>query len=258
MIWTVLGHFLRRLDQRVVVENCDDRDVLIKEMKLAKEKIIVSRGAGVDVECFQPLPPPESGAPIVLFASRMLGIKGIKEFVSAANLLRRRGVAGRFVLAGGTDPVNPSCVPRQQLLDWQAAGIVEWWGHQEDMKEVFRQASIVCLPSHGGEGIPRVLMEAAASGRAIVTTDVPGCREIVRHETNGLVVEPKNVFALTEAIRRLLDDPALRLKMGNQGREIAVNEFSQKAVIAETLDLYQILLHSGSLTMPHRTAKAFD
>src|SRR5260370_15270243 len=136
----------------------------------------------------------------------MLWIKGVKEFVEAAKLLRAKGVIARFVLAGDTDTNNPSCVPRKQLLEWQDSGIVEWWGHQRDMPQVFKQANLVCLPSHGGEGVPKVLMEAAACGRAIVTTDVPGCREIVRQGVNGFIVPPGDALALTGAIEHLLND----------------------------------------------------
>jgi glycosyltransferase involved in cell wall biosynthesis len=166
--------------------------------------------------------------------------------VDAARLLRTRGVPARFVLAGDSDPKNPSCVPRQQLSDWHNSGNVEWWGHQEDMPALFRRANLVCLPSHGGEGIPKVLMEAAASGRAIVTTDVPGCRDVVQQGTNGLLVGPQNPSALAEAIEKLLKDPALRHQMGENSRQIALRSFSEDAIIRETLDLYRSLLTTAA------------
>src|SRR5579864_7943622 len=123
------------------------------------------------------------------------------------------GIRARFVLVGDSDANNPSCVPREQLLEWDKNGQVEWWGHQQDMPALFKKVSLVCLPSHGGEGVPKVLMEAAASGRAIVTTDVPGCREIVRPGINGMLVPPRNPVALAAAIEELLRDPERRLQM---------------------------------------------
>jgi glycosyltransferase involved in cell wall biosynthesis len=195
---------------------------------------------------FHPSPEP-SGIPIALFASRMLWIKGISEFVEAARLLRDGGIKARFVLVGDADFGSPSSVPRQQLLEWQETGAVEWWGHKEDMPDVFKQANLVCLPSQGGEGVPKTLLEAAASGRAIVATDVPGCRDVVHNAVNGLLVEPKNIAELARAMEKLLKDPERRREMGERGREIAVREFSQELVVSKTLTLYSRLLKPGDL-----------
>jgi glycosyltransferase involved in cell wall biosynthesis len=179
----------------------------------------------------------------------MLWIKGISDFVEAAKLLRARGMNARFVLAGDTDPGSPGAIPRENLQEWHNTGPVEWWGHQQSMSRMVQQAAIVCLPSHGGEGVPKVLIEAAASERAIVATDVPGCRDIVRHGTNGLLVPSKNPAALADAIAQLLNDAPLRAQMGRRGREIAVNEFSEEKVIQETLALYRQLLSAGPAPM---------
>src|SRR5260370_8514103 len=148
-------------------------------------------------------------------------------------------------MVGDTGLCSPSAIPRQQLLDWQGSGAVEWWGHQEEMPRIFKQANLVCLPCHGGEGVPKVLREAAASGRAIVAADVPGCREIVRPGINGMLVPPRNPVGLAAAIEELLRDPERRLQMGGRGREIAANEFSEETVVHQTLALYKELL------MPH-------
>ena len=174
----------------------------------------------------------------------MLWIKGIAEFVEAAQLLRSKGITARFVLAGDSDPNSPSAIPRQQLLNWQISGAVEWWGHQQEMSEIFKQVNVVCLPSQGGEGVPKVLIEAAASGRAIVTTDVPGCRDIVRQGVNGILVPPRDATTLAKALEELLENPSLRQQMARRGREIAANEFSQEVVVHETLALYKELLKS--------------
>jgi len=245
IIWNAFKVLLNRPNQRILVENHEDKQLVAGKIKVPPENVIVTRGSGVDVNVFQASPEP-AGVPVVLLASRMLWIKGIKEFVEAAQLLRSKGIQARFALAGDSDPNNPSCVPRQQLLDWQSSGAIEWWGHHQDMAAVFKQANLVCLPSHGGEGVPKVLMEAAASGRAIVTTNVPGCRDIVRDGVSGLLIESRNVSTLAEAIEKLLRDPDQRAKMGAEGRNIAVAEFSDEAVIKQTLDLYAELLGASA------------
>lgn len=251
MVWNAFGLFFRRPSQLVLVENDQDKSLLVEKLRVPSHKVTVTKGSGVNVNCFPSTAEP-SGVPVALLASRMLWIKGIQEFVDAAQILQAKGISARFVLAGDSDANNPSCVPRQQLLDWQASGVVEWWGHQEHMPGVFQRANLVCLPSHGGEGVPKVLMEAAASGRAIVTTQVPGCRDIARDGVNGLVVQPQNAAALADALERLLTDSVLRGQMGWNSRQIAVKEFSEDAVIQETLDLYSKLLRS---TVPiHATA----
>lgn len=142
---------------------------------------------------------------------------------------------------GAPDPGNPASIPESTLYDWEARGLIEWWGAREDMPEVLRLAHIVCLPSYR-EGMPKVLLEAMACGRPVVTTDAPGCRDCVRHEDNGLLVPVKDAAALASAIERLLDDPALRRRLGARGRERAVEEFSQERVIEATLALYREML----------------
>ncbi len=239
-IWRGFRYLLNRGHSRVLLQNEDDRRMVIENLHIPSEKISVIRGAGVDVKVFHPTPEP-GGIPIVLLPSRMLNAKGIPEFVEAAAELKDRGIVARFVMVGDTDLRSPSAIPVKQLVDWQNSGTVEWWGHRDDMPRLFQQATVVCLPSHR-EGVPKALLEAAASGRAIVTTDVPGCREIVRQGINGLLVPPYEPPALADAIETLLKNPAMRAEMAKRGREIAVNEFSEEVVAAQTLSLYQSLL----------------
>ncbi len=248
LVWKAFRALLNRSNERVLVENQDDRQLLVTHIGISPEKVVVTRGSGVDIEVFQPAPEP-AGIPVVALAARMLWIKGVGEFVAAARLLQVKGLGARFVLAGDADPNNPSSVPRQQLLDWQNSGAVEWWGHQQDMPRLFRQTNLVCLPSHGGEGVPKVLMEAAASGRAIVTTDVPGCREIVRQGVNGLVVAPGDPVSLAAAIELLVNGDTIRQQMAVRSRELAVSEFSEEAVIGQTLALYSELLNRRTPSM---------
>lgn len=221
----------------VIVQNPDDV-ALMAGLSLGNVHLV--RGAGVDTRLFRPAPPP-AGDPVVMLASRMLWDKGVGEFVEAARMLQRMGVSARFVLVGERDPANPSAIPESRLREWEAEGVVEWWGRREDMAEVFHQTQVVCLPSYR-EGLPKVLLEAAASGLPLVATDAPGCREIVRNDENGLLVPVRDARALAEALRRVIEDPALRRRMGERGRQIAVAEFSIEQVVEETLKVYRGLL----------------
>jgi glycosyltransferase involved in cell wall biosynthesis len=245
VLWKAFRFLLNRPNSFLLLQNREDRDLLVSEVGVRPEKTMIIRGSGVDVNDFQAAAEP-AGVPVVLLSSRMLWIKGISDFVEAAKLLRARGVNARFVLAGDTDSGSPGAIPREKLQEWQNTGAVEWWGHQQSMSRLLQQATLVCLPSHGGEGVPKALIEAAASERAIVATDVPGCRDIVRHGTNGLLVPPKNPLALADAIAQLLKDAPLRTEMGRLGREIVVSEFSEERVVQETLALYRQLLTMGA------------
>jgi glycosyltransferase involved in cell wall biosynthesis len=244
VLWKMFRVLLNRPNSFLLLQNQEDRDLLVAEIGATLEKTTIIRGSGVDANEFQATAE-APGVPIVLLSSRMLWIKGISDFVEAAKLLRARGINARFVLAGDTDPGSPGAIPREKLQEWQNAGPVEWWGHQQSMARMLQQVAVVCLPSHGGEGVPKALIEAAASERAIVASDVPGCRDIVRHGTNGILVPPKNPAALADAIARLLNNPGLRAEMGRRGREIVVNEFSEEKVIQQTLALYRQLLSGG-------------
>jgi len=168
----------------------------------------------------------------------------VGEFAEAARRLKPRYPHVRFALVGAPDPGNPNSMSEQQLKAWHAEGSVEWWGRREDIAGVFRGAHIVCLPTYYGEGVPKVLIEAAACGRAIVATDWPGCREIVRHRESGLLVPPREVESLTTALSQLLDNAELRREMGKRGRELAERQFSEQLVVQSTLALYQKALGS--------------
>jgi glycosyltransferase involved in cell wall biosynthesis len=174
----------------------------------------------------------------------MLWGKGVGEFVAAVRILQEQGVSARFVLVGDSDPANPAAIPLAQLHAWMESGLVEWWGHRTEMATVLVQANLICLPSHYGEGVPKVLIEAGACARAIVTTDATGCREVVRDGENGLLVPVRDPEALARAIITLLNDPPLRARMGARGRAIVVEEFSQEKVLGETLSVYRELLGS--------------
>ena len=233
---------LKGTNAKSVFQNEDNRNMFLQEGIVSTEQSVVIRGAGVDIGKFTPQTEP-TGVPVVMFASRMLWEKGVREFVAAAAKLRDNGLLARFVLVGKPDPENPSSVPDEQLRGWQESGFVEYWGHRNDMAAVLAQSNLVCLPSYL-EGLPKVLIEAAACGRAIVTTDVPGCREVVRHNNNGLLVPPRDSDALAETLASLIKNPGLRARLGARGREIVVREFSEDTVFAQTLTIYRELLGS--------------
>jgi glycosyltransferase involved in cell wall biosynthesis len=212
------------------------------------------RGSGVDVEVYRPVPEAE-GVPVVLLPSRMLYDKGIDKFIEAATALRAAGVKARFVLAGDVDPGNPMAISSEQLRQWSESGVVEYWGWQNDMLAALAKSHIVCLPSLR-EGVPKVLMEAAACGRAIVTTNAPGCREIVRNGENGLLVPVRDSQALAQALRLLIENASLRAVMGQRGRDIVVREFSLEQVVKETLGVYRDLL--GNVVNGSRALKLLE
>lgn len=226
---------------RLILQNQDDRTLFIHKRFINEERISLIRGSGVDTTAFSPTPEP-SGIPVVMLASRMLWDKGIEEFVEAAKLLKVRCINARFVLVGDTDLHNPSSISQDQLNAWHMEGIVEWLGYREDMPKIFSESHIVCLPSYG-EGIPKVLIEAAACGRSIVTSNAPGCRGIVRDGENGLLVPVRNAGELANAIQYLIENPELRQKMGARGREIVLNEFSVEKVVSETMTVYNSLFN---------------
>ena len=226
----------------VILENPDDQLQLIESGIVNPKRNQLIRGAGVNLEDFSPSDEQVSGVPIVLLASRMLWDKGVGEFVEAASIINKNGVKkARFVLVGDSDPENPAAISNLQLQKWHSDGVVEWWGRQENMPHIFSQSNIFCLPSYR-EGLPKVLIEAAACSRAIVTTEVPGCREVVQNGENGFWVPIKDSVALADALIRLIDDPKLRKKMGKRGRLLVETEFSNQIVIQKTLDLYRDLL----------------
>jgi glycosyltransferase involved in cell wall biosynthesis len=230
---------------RTIFENSDDRREFTTMGMTAGARSILIPGLGVNCDRFQALPEPV-GEPVVVLPCRMLWDKGVGVFVEAAALLRGRGIPGRFVLVGEPDPGNPRSIPVEQLRSWADEGAVEWWGRQDDMPRVFAEANLVVLPTYYREGVPRVLLEAASSGRALVATDMPGCREVVRDGVNGLLVPPRDAAGLSDALAVLLCDAELRAEYGRAGRAIVEAEFSERSVIDRMLDLHQELLDEAA------------
>jgi len=228
---------------RAIFQNPDDLQIFVERGLITRQRALVIRGSGVDENVFFPRQENVAELPVVLFAGRLLRQKGISEFVEAARRLRGQA---RFQVAGYEEPTSPLNVSAGQLQSWAAEGLIEWLGAREDMPAVYAQSNIVCLPSTYGEGVPKVLIEAAACARVCVTTDTPGCREIVRRGFNGLLVPPHDIDALTHALKRLIENPGDRMKMGAAGRQIVLERFTLRQVIDETLALYADMLDSPS------------
>jgi glycosyltransferase involved in cell wall biosynthesis len=219
----------------VLVQNLDDEHVFVN-LGVPAERARLIPGSGVDITLFTPHADAE-GVPLVVLPARMLYDKGVGELVEAARLLRVRGVSLRVLLAGEPDLQNRAAIPADVIAGWVREGVVEYAGFVRDMPGLLAAAQIVCLPSYR-EGLPKALLEASAAGRAIVTTDVPGCREVVTDGENGLLVPSRNGIAVANALERLLTDRTLRLRMGRAGRERAEREWAAPVVISRMLQYY--------------------
>lgn len=225
---------------RVIFQNEDDRELFVAMGAVRAPQTVLIRGSGVDLQEFANAPQP-SGEPIVMLPSRLLWDKGVGEFVAAARALRGQA---RFVLVGEGDASNPASVPQSELVAWALEGALEHWGFRADMPTVLAQAALVVLPSYR-EGLPKVLLEAQAVGRAVVTTDVPGCRDAVS-STSAVLVPVRDAAALTAAIAELLASPERRAAMGAAGRARVEAQFSADAVAEETVRVYRGVLASSA------------
>lgn len=240
LITSIYRRVFRHPQSRVILQNSDDAS-LFRDLGIAKDaQIEIIRGSGVDLDKFvQTREPP--GTPVVLFAARLLREKGIEEFLLAAQILLSSGLDAKFVIAGDLDPGNPSSLSQEEIGAWGSTKGIEWVGYRADMAQILAACSVVCLPSWR-EGFPKLLMEASACGRPVVTTDVAGCREVVRHRENGLLAPVKDPEALALQIGTLLDDRQLRSRLGEQGRRRAEAEFGDATLAAETIAIYSDLL----------------
>jgi glycosyltransferase involved in cell wall biosynthesis len=195
-------------------------------------------GSGIDCKRF--VPEPRNGCPFTfLMVARLLKDKGVYQFVEAARLTKRRFPETRFQLLGGRDIRNPTVVPEADLLKWQSQQVVTWLGEVEDVRPVIARADVLVLPSHYREGVPRSLLEGAAMGKPLIATDSTGCREVVEHEVNGLLVPVKDAAALADAMAWMLENSEKRVLMGKAGRRKAEEEFDESIVLEQTLKVYE-------------------
>jgi glycosyltransferase involved in cell wall biosynthesis len=227
-------------NMRIIFQNEDDEEEFLARLPIRREQAVLIRGSGVDLGEFVPRSEPAGPITFVLVA-RMLRDKGVCEFVDAAAQLRAERPDWRFRLVGDVDSGNPTSLTHAALERWQAAGSVEWLGHRDDVAAVLTNAHVVVLPSYR-EGLPKALIEAAASGRAAIASDVPGCRDVVQDGVTGLLVPPRQATALANAMRRLGEDRDLRLAMGRAARARAEARYGLDDVVRQTFRVYDELL----------------
>ncbi len=220
----------------LIFQNQDDLDLFTKQNWLPTSRAHLIRGSGVDLKKFTPSPEP-SGPATIIFPARLLRDKGLLEFIAAIKLLRQETKDFRAVLVGGLDPANRAGVAESEVAKWTKEKIVEWVGHQSKMAEWYNRANIVCLPSYR-EGLPLTLLEASACRRAIVTTDVPGCRELITDKVTGLLVPPRDPVALKNSLALLLRDTHLRSQLAEAAYNNVKDGFSVEEICKKTLDVY--------------------
>lgn len=248
LIASVRRVFIKRLYQfslnhhnlRIICQNDNDLQIIREITGLNKDTFSMISGSGVPLEKFKFIKDTNE-IPNIMMASRLLIDKGVIEFSKAAKILKEKNVTANFILVGEPDLENPSSIHYSQIKQWREEGIIDCWGHRDDMHEVLPLASIVVLPSYR-EGFPKILIEAAACGRAVVTTDVPGCRDAIYNEITGLLVPAKDSYALANAIEKLVSNKEWRRTMGNEGRIMAEEKFDENIVITKHLEIYDLLL----------------
>ena len=240
--WMRLGYrcAARVQNHRMIFQNPDDMQRLIGAGVVRSRDAVLIRGSGVDITRFAPTPEP-SGVPTILYCGRLLWGKGLGDLVAAARLLRAANVSCQVHLVGWIDAAHHDAVSIEQVQAWAREGVVKWLGSSDKMPEVIAAAHVVVLPATACEGMPGSLLEASACARAVVATDVPGCREAVEHGVNGWLVPPGDPQALANALATLIDDANVRQAFGRAGRERVVAHFSEAQVIGATLDVYAAL-----------------
>lgn len=236
---------LRQKKLKVIFQNLNDKEIIQDISRLHDDEMEVLTGSGVDLTQFRS-DPVKGDIPIIMFAGRLLHEKGVLEFVETARRFRsnlnKPDKSPKFALVGMPDPDNPSSVTATEIEGWVNEGAIEYWGHINDMPSALSQASVFIYPSYYGEGLAKVLLEAAAAGRAVITTDKPGCREAIIDGETGILVPTKNVPAIVEALEKLLNDPDTRHEMGHAGRKLAEQKFDIKLIVKKHMDIYSDLL----------------
>lgn len=237
---------------KVVFENDEDLHDCVRGRMVRAGDAVLIPGAGIDTDVFRPATTQSAGGPaVVVMAARLLRDKGVAEFVAAARLLRARGVAVRCWLVGAPDAGNPSSFDDAQLGVWRAQGDVELLGHRDDMATLLRTCDLACLPSYR-EGLPKFVLEAMATGLAVVAADVVGCRQAVQDGVTGLLVPVRDASALADALQRLIEDAPLRARLGAAGRQRVLQAFSSDRIERLTLAQYHALLPARTRRSPRQ------
>ncbi len=241
----LLAATLRRPGSWLLAENPDDVAFLRDGGANPGERLTVLGGAGIDEAEFPAQPLPGNAVPVAAFVGRMIRSKGVDVLVEAQRMLAARGIPLDVSLYGKTDDDNPEGVPRDEIEGWTRQGGVTWHGHVSDIRDVWARSDIAVLPAITREGLPRSVLEAAASARPLIVTDVPGCRHVVRRDLDGLIVPPGDPAALAEALARLGGDAALRARMGASARERVLSGFTISHVTAGIREAYGRLSHTA-------------
>ena len=226
-------------NQIVILQNLDDEDILVRWGVLNKDKVRILKGSGVNLNKFNYFEE-STGIPVICFAARLLIDKGVNEFISAAKIIKNKGIQARFILAGDLDSRNPSGLKAIDLDKIKREGNVDILGYHQDIPNLYSKSHIICLPSYR-EGFPKALMEAAAAGRAVVTTNVPGCRDAIIPNKTGLLVPVRDSEALANAIEMLLKNSDKRKALGKAGRDLAEKEFKVENIVDAHLRIYKDL-----------------
>lgn len=231
----------------VFFQNPDDASLFQESGMLpATTRKVILNGSGVDLERF-PHVPPRDAAPVFLLIARLIREKGIEEYVQAAALVLARYPHVKFQLVGPCEK-HPSALEKEKVFAWQQAGTIQYLGELADVRPALIASSVYVLPSYYGEGTPRTILEAMATGRAIITTDSPGCRETVIPGENGFLVPTRDVDALAETMVRFVEQPILVSTMGKRSREIAENKYDARLVNRQILEALELV---PSTAAPH-------
>jgi glycosyltransferase involved in cell wall biosynthesis len=239
----VIRMILRRRGSITLLQNGDDLAKLDR-LGYVNGNAVIIRGSGIDTDYYRPHPFKSGDIVTAAFVGRMIEIKGVRVLMEAHRRLRGKGVRVRLLLVGMPDYENPGTITQAQMAEWANEPDVEWLGHCDDIRSVWAQADIAVLPSIGGEGLPKALLEAAASGRPLIATDVPGCREIALDGRNAILVPPRDPEALCNALERMAGDKSLREAFGIESRRIVESDMSQEQVSKEIVDLYLNMMNS--------------
>ncbi|WP_231731466.1 glycosyltransferase family 4 protein [Colwellia sp. TT2012] len=231
---------LKSSNTKVIFQNKNDKNIFVNNKIIRPNQSLIVRGSGVDLETYKYLAEP-SGEKIIMFLARLLKDKGLVEFFEAAITLKKSGFKGKFVLVGDIDLHNPNSITQNELTNYIDSGAVEHWGFSNNVAEIISKAHIMVLPSYR-EGLPKSLIEAAACGRAVITTDVPGCRDAITPHKTGVLIPIKSSAAIVTAVLDLCEHEVKRKEMGKAGRALAESQFDINDVITTHLNLYKGVL----------------
>ncbi len=221
----------------IIFQNTSDRDLLKNLGAITPHQEVFTRGSGIDLNAY-PVTPEHRSTPVIMLAARLLIDKGVEEFTQAALMLKNTPRKIRMVLVGKIEPENPNAISKAQVKKWTSSGLVEYWGYSDDIASTMAKANIIVLPSYR-EGLPKTLIEAAACGRAVITTDVPGCRDAIEANKTGLLIPAHSASLLADAIITLIDNRELRAEFADNGRRLAESAFDISDVINTHLAIYK-------------------